>query len=507
MKTNNIENKLNVKNWFKNEIGLVFSIFVIIFIMIQSSDWYLTSIVIDDALYYPIVARNIVEGNGSTFDNITKTNGYHPLWMIINIPFMLLSGDSYTRLFIFKLIVCLIVLLMALVFRKLLKELNFDKISISIFLCLFICSYFWSVKVYFSGMETPLVTLFIGISMLYLIKISKKGDTNYYILLGLFLSFTFLARLDSIFFAICVYIFLLFKYSFKEYRKILISGMTFSIIVAPYLILNYLNFGNIIPVSGLKKSFDNPSDAIFHNLNKAVIFFSEEFSRISQNIFLLIGFTVIVIIFISLFFVSLKKYKKLFSNNFQIYIPLFFATIAHLIYNFLIMKEITVNWYQYFIFLSIYLMVAILFNELSHKLILFKKYFLLVLIIVSIFQFNIANSKYPRDYRIKAIEVANYIKKTNNDNIYAMIDPGVLRFVSGTKIIALNGLIGDNIMLKDLRYLDRNDFFKKYGVNYHIQINKEKNYYDTTRYQRVFKTDYFRYGTDDSCFIDIQAIK
>ena len=39
----------------------------------------------DDFFYYLTVARNIVAGHGSTFDGIHRTNGYHPLWMAVNV--------------------------------------------------------------------------------------------------------------------------------------------------------------------------------------------------------------------------------------------------------------------------------------------------------------------------------------------------------------------------------------------------------------------------------------
>ena len=37
----------------------------------------------DDAYYYFEIARRIADGQGSTFDGIAETNGYHPLWMAI----------------------------------------------------------------------------------------------------------------------------------------------------------------------------------------------------------------------------------------------------------------------------------------------------------------------------------------------------------------------------------------------------------------------------------------
>jgi len=45
----------------------------------------------DDAYYYFKVAQNISEGQGSTFDGINPTNGYHPLWMLICVPIFALA--------------------------------------------------------------------------------------------------------------------------------------------------------------------------------------------------------------------------------------------------------------------------------------------------------------------------------------------------------------------------------------------------------------------------------
>ncbi len=41
----------------------------------------------DDAYYYFGIARNVAEGHGSTFDRLNSTNGYHPLWLGLAVPF------------------------------------------------------------------------------------------------------------------------------------------------------------------------------------------------------------------------------------------------------------------------------------------------------------------------------------------------------------------------------------------------------------------------------------
>ena len=53
----------------------------------------------DDSFYYFQIARNLAAGEFSTFDGgITRTNGYHPLWMLLITPFYW-AMDAETALF------------------------------------------------------------------------------------------------------------------------------------------------------------------------------------------------------------------------------------------------------------------------------------------------------------------------------------------------------------------------------------------------------------------------
>ncbi len=52
--------------------------------------WFLT----DDAHFYFVVARNIVNGRGVTFDGFGPSSGFHPLWMLVILPiFAALKSD------------------------------------------------------------------------------------------------------------------------------------------------------------------------------------------------------------------------------------------------------------------------------------------------------------------------------------------------------------------------------------------------------------------------------
>ena len=55
----------------------------------------------DDAFYYLQIAYHMAEGRFSTFDGITRTNGYHPLWLFLITPFYWLF-DKVEALFAIK---------------------------------------------------------------------------------------------------------------------------------------------------------------------------------------------------------------------------------------------------------------------------------------------------------------------------------------------------------------------------------------------------------------------
>ncbi|OQA45474.1 MAG: hypothetical protein BWY52_01309 [Chloroflexi bacterium ADurb.Bin325] len=50
----------------------------------------------DDAYYYFTIARNIAAGVGVSFDGLAPTNGFHPLWMLVNTLVWRLVGASQT---------------------------------------------------------------------------------------------------------------------------------------------------------------------------------------------------------------------------------------------------------------------------------------------------------------------------------------------------------------------------------------------------------------------------
>ncbi|MBI4518233.1 MAG: glycosyltransferase family 39 protein [Deltaproteobacteria bacterium] len=48
----------------------------------------------DDAFYYFQIARHYTRGHGVSFDGLTATNGFHPLWLLLIVPFFALAGND-----------------------------------------------------------------------------------------------------------------------------------------------------------------------------------------------------------------------------------------------------------------------------------------------------------------------------------------------------------------------------------------------------------------------------
>ncbi|MDY7080305.1 MAG: hypothetical protein SXV54_25765 [Chloroflexota bacterium] len=59
-----------------------------------SLSFLLEYVVSDDAFYYFTIARNVVHGLGVTFDGLTPTNGFHPLWLICLLPIYAVAGGD-----------------------------------------------------------------------------------------------------------------------------------------------------------------------------------------------------------------------------------------------------------------------------------------------------------------------------------------------------------------------------------------------------------------------------
>ena len=172
----------------------------------------------DDAYYYFKVAQNISLGLGSTFDGINITNGYHPLWMLICIPiFTLAKSDPILPLRVLLMVIAVIHTATSVMIYRLVKTHLSHAVAI-------LAAVFWSFNyyihstVYELGLETPIAAFSVVLVIYQLAKFEKDWNTRQiplkrFALLGLIAALAMFSRLDLVFFAILIGIWIVFRSS------------------------------------------------------------------------------------------------------------------------------------------------------------------------------------------------------------------------------------------------------------------------------------------------------
>lgn len=209
-------------------------------------NWFQT----DDAFYYFVTARNIAEGRGITFDGISLTNGFHPLWMLICIPvFSLARVDLYLPLRIIVMILALLnaatgILLYRFFAKKFSQETGW---FVAIFWTFLPTIHELTSKL---GLESGLTAFALAAALTYLSSFEERElkPVNYLTMsaLGLLLLFS---RLDTIFIVILMGIWLVFRKTTLRWQ-VLLDGLAgfLSALSAYYLrVQNTDNIFNFLP--------------------------------------------------------------------------------------------------------------------------------------------------------------------------------------------------------------------------------------------------------------------
>ena len=181
-------------------LGLMGSVYVACTPANSMMRWYN----VDDAFYYYKVAQNVLAGHGFSFDQITFTNGFHPLWMIICLGVFWFSKINI--LFPLRLLIIVSGIFNALtgvlLFRLLKKSLSTMSAIIGASAWVLVPSIFKITIVH--GMESSISAFFIVLLILFAVNYEtqlgyKLAKIHHLLLAGLIGALTILARLDNVF--------------------------------------------------------------------------------------------------------------------------------------------------------------------------------------------------------------------------------------------------------------------------------------------------------------------
>ena len=206
----------------------------------------------DDAWFYLQVAHHLQAGHGSTFNEITRTNGYHPLWLLLCAAAERLSGDKRVALRLVLGLQQLLFLALLFLFHRLTRRLAWTP-AIAAWPILaggFLATAMYGVEAFLNG-AVLLCTLLVFL-------LEQRDSRRAWAGFGFCLGILFLSRLDNVFLVTCLVMAALFAGERRRPRtlagRILCLGLPFAAVALPYLLLNRWGFGHWVPVSGAIKS-------------------------------------------------------------------------------------------------------------------------------------------------------------------------------------------------------------------------------------------------------------
>ena len=236
----------------------------------------------DDAWYYFGIARNVAAGEGSTFDGLNATNGYHPLWLMVSVPVYALGldgmGAARTLLVVQALAYTAALVLLGRSIGRLAggwhrlagtsrqEEPDAHRYAELLVIGAFVllAGNPFVVKTFVNGLESGVSVLLYAV-LLHRVLIDgptslASASPRWRCLTGLLLLGCFLARTDAALLAGCVGLWLLAELRQQPWRETLV---TLAELLAPvgigivsFLAFNRIVFGTSMQVSGLHKRAD-----------------------------------------------------------------------------------------------------------------------------------------------------------------------------------------------------------------------------------------------------------
>ena len=188
----------------------------------------------DDAYYYFKVAQNISEGHGSTFDGVNLANGYHPLWMLVNIPiFALARFDLVLPLRILLLVMAAMHAMSAVLLYRIISR------TLSPLAGSFVALY-WAFSIYIHkmvvqfGLETGITVLALLLFLSEIQHFNRKDEQTpkQIVRLALLATLVMFSRLDMVFLVLLFGIYIIFR---KSYLRYFLLADIFGILVFVFL--------------------------------------------------------------------------------------------------------------------------------------------------------------------------------------------------------------------------------------------------------------------------------
>lgn len=462
----------------------------------------------DDSFYYFQVARNIVEGYGSTFDKVNLGNGYHPLWMLLLLPIFKIfsvggvsdTAPIYASLTFAVLLSFLTSIVLYLVLTRFTQ--NAKIISFVLFVYLFNPVLLYNIL---NGLETSLVLLLLVAYVLGLIKVQESLSTVNLVVVGIVGGLLSLARLDMALVVAFGNIFILYNFGRYNVKKainyFLVSSITAALIYISWAIYNFKMFGMYLTSASITSTFINHRLTYGDNGGYSVALFVKTIvymlERAVQQIVGDLGAPIIMLGFLGIgmyFFFKHFTYQKLVNYKEWNLSPVFFVTIGLLA---LVFVSAGLRWtFRVWYFIPLFIPSSIFLTwvmqrlwldfQLDFKSRFVQNSFLGILIFGISFSYFVTWTKDLKDNQIlqkQMYEAALW----QNENLpegshIGVFNAGMQAYFSNHKVTNLDGLINNNASKAML-----NDTLWNYMTQVeHLDYVSDFDSYMTYRYKDSF---------------------
>lgn len=199
--------------------GITLSLYVAFSSINNLIRWFST----DDGFFYFKVAQNVANGQGFTFDGINRTNGFHPLWMVVCIAvYKVVPADLILPLRIFVIIGGVLNGLSVIFLFKILSRVLNAWVAVTL-------AILWAVLPSIAGVTT-MQGMETGLSIFLLLLLIERAQawffantrptTKQLFLFGLIAALAILARLDHIFYISLICLFAFFGWGFRNHKLV-----------------------------------------------------------------------------------------------------------------------------------------------------------------------------------------------------------------------------------------------------------------------------------------------
>ncbi len=415
----------------------------------------------DDAFYYYEIARYFLATGIPSFDGIHPTNGFHPLWQAISIVVFSCwpEGDIPLRIMLgiaSLLDLASIVLVYHILYR--LTQNTWATLCGAAILAL----HGTFIRTWFNGLETALHIFTLLLLLHSYLSIIQKPTATYrqHLLLGFLAATAFLARTDSAVIIVVLFAFLYIPLLLqRNFTAPLMATMMALLIVTPWLLWNYLNFGNIVQISGQVKgnvwligAHQNENLPLYLKILQGIWTSIGPIGSVFKKMFIpvtaadMTGYVFLSILLILTYLC--RRSSSLFVQQFQSLQPFFIGIILLFLYHSGV-RQFVRGWYNAPVLLMLILLLTLqldcLFRKISWK--AFPALILVSCITGLIFFYSpYAYTKKTQPISshpgISAAEWLNH-HTTANTRIGAA-NAGILGYYTNRSVINLDGVVNES---------------------------------------------------------------